>query len=161
MKRILPLNRHIAQRLGFGLVTFMAVLVAIPIVGVIVYILVRGAPAFSWEFLAGFPRDGMRAGGILPAIVGTFYLTIGTAIFSVPLGIAAAIYLSEYAYDTAVTRSIRIAIINLSGIPSVVYGLFGLGLFVLFLKFSTSILSASLTLSIITLPVIISTSEEA
>jgi phosphate transport system permease protein len=103
----------------------------------------------------------MRAGGILPAIVGTLYLTVGTAIFSVPLGIAAAIYLSEYARETALTRAIRIAIINLSGIPSVVYGLFGLGLFVLFLKFGTSILSASLTLSIMTLPVIISTSEEA
>ena len=103
----------------------------------------------------------MREGGIFPAIIGTFYLTIGTAIFSVPLGIAAAIYLSEYAPDNAWTRIIRLAIINLAGIPSVVYGLFGLGLFVLFLKFGTSILAASLTLSIMTLPVIISTSEEA
>ena len=96
-----------------------------------------------------------------PAIVGTFYLTLGTAIFSVPLGIAAAIYLSEYATDNRLTRLIRIAIINLAGIPSVVYGLFGLGLFVLFLKFGTTILAASLTLSIMTLPVIISTAEEA
>jgi phosphate transport system permease protein len=103
----------------------------------------------------------MRAGGILPAIIGTIYLTIGTAIFSVPLGIAAAIYLSEYSADTALTRTIRIAIINLAGIPSVVYGLFGLGLFVLFLNFGTSILAASLTLSIMTLPVIISTAEES
>ncbi len=161
MKSILPISRNITQRLGFGLITLMAALLMIPIVAVIVYILVRGAPAISWEFMAGFPRDGMRAGGILPAIVGTFYLTIGTAIFSVPLGIAAAVYLAEYAADTPVTRTIRIAIINLSGIPSVVYGLFGLGLFVLFLKFGTSILSASLTLSIMTLPVIISTAEEA
>ncbi len=160
-KQTFRLNRHIAERLGFGLITFMAVLVMIPIIAVIVYIVARGAPAISWEFLTGLPRDGMRAGGILPAIVGTFYLTIGTAIFSVPLGIAAAIYLAEYASDTPLTRTIRIAIINLSGIPSVVYGLFGLGLFVLFLKFSTSILSASLTLSIMTLPVIISTAEEA
>ncbi len=161
MNRTFRLNRHVAERLGFGLITLIAVLVMIPIIGVILYILVRGAPAISWEFLSAVPRDGMRAGGILPAIVGTFYLTIGTAIFSVPLGIAAAIYLAEYASDTPVTRTIRIAIINLSGIPSVVYGLFGLGLFVLFLKFGTSILSASLTLSIMTLPVIISTSEEA
>ncbi len=161
MKRSLSLNRHLAQRIGFSVITLMAALLMIPIVGVIIYILVRGAPALSLEFLSGFPRDGMRAGGILPAIVGTFYLTIGTAVFSVPLGIAAAIYLAEYASDTPVTRTIRIAIINLSGIPSVVYGLFGLGLFVLFLKFGTSILSASLTLSIMTLPVIISTSEEA
>jgi phosphate transport system permease protein len=161
MKRIPSLNRHAAQRLGFGLVTFMAVLTMIPIIGVIIFILVRGQSAISWEFLADLPRDGMRAGGILPAIVGTFYLTAGTAVFSVPIGIASAIYLSEYAHDSALTRAIRIAIINLSGIPSVVYGLFGLGLFVLFLKFGTSILSASLTLSIMTLPVIISTAEEA
>jgi phosphate transport system permease protein len=103
----------------------------------------------------------MRAGGILPAIVGTFYLTLGTAIFSVPLGIGAAIYLAEYATENRWTRLIRIAIINLAGIPSVVYGLFGLGLFVLFLHFGTSILAGSLTLSIMTLPVIISTAEEA
>ena len=103
----------------------------------------------------------MREGGILPAIVGTFYLTLGTAVFSVPLGIAAAIYIAEYAPDNAWTRLIRIAIINLAGIPSVVYGLFGLGLFVLFLNFGTSILASSLTLSIMTLPVIISTTEEA
>jgi len=133
----------------------------IPILAVVFYIIKEGAPAISWEFLTAMPRDGMRAGGILPAIVGTFYLTLGTAAFSVPLGIAAAIYLSEYALDTAWTRIIRIAIINLAGIPSVVYGLFGLGLFVIFLKFGTSILAASLTLSIMTLPVIISASEEA
>lgn len=161
MMRRLRLNRHVTERLGFSFLTLMAVVTVVPIVAVVIYILVQGMPAISWEFLSGFPRDGMRAGGILPAIVGTFYLTIGTAVFSVPLGIAAAIYLSEYAADNALTRLIRIAIINLAGIPSVVYGLFGLGLFVLFLKFGTSILAASLTLSIMTLPVIISTAEEA
>ena len=161
MKRTLSLNRHLVQRIGFTGITLMAILTVIPIVAVVVYILVQGAPAISGEFIAGFPRDGMRAGGILPAIVGTLYLTLGTAAFSVPLGIAAAIYLSEYAADTPLTRTIRIAIINLAGIPSVVYGLFGLGLFVLFLKFGTSILAASLTLSIMTLPVIISTAEES
>ena len=103
----------------------------------------------------------MRSGGILPAIVGTLYLTLGTAIFSVPLGLGAAIYLAEYAPENTWTRLIRIAITNLSGIPSVVYGLFGLGLFVLFLNFGTSILAGALTLSIMTLPVIISTAEEA
>jgi len=159
--RRLRLNRHLTERLGFISLTLMAVVTVVPIVAVVIYILSQGLPAISWEFLADFPRDGMRVGGILPAIVGTFYLTIGTAVFSVPLGIAAAIYLSEYAPDNALTRLIRIAIINLAGIPSVVYGLFGLGLFVLFLKFGTSILAASLTLSIMTLPVIISTAEEA
>jgi phosphate transport system permease protein len=155
------LNRNMTQRLGFGLLSLMAAITVLPIIAVVIYIIVQGGGAISLEFLTGFPHDGMRQGGIMPAIIGTFYLTIGTAIFSVPLGVAAAIYLSEYAPENWLTRTIRIAIINLSGIPSVVYGLFGLGLFVLFLKFGTSILSASLTLSIMTLPVIISTAEEA
>lgn len=132
-----------------------------PIILVVAYIFIQGASVISWEFLTSPPSNGMRDGGILPAIIGTFYLTLGTAIFSVPLGIGAAIYLSEYAAESRWTRVIRIAIINLAGIPSVVYGLFGLGLFVIFLNFGTSILAASLTLSIMTLPVIISTSEEA
>ena len=161
MKRTLRISQQLSQRLGFSLLTLMVVATIIPILAVIVYIIYEGAPAISWEFLSGFPRDGMRQGGILPAIVGTFYLTLGTAIFSVPLGIAAAIYLAEYAPENAATRLIRIAIINLAGIPSVVYGLFGLGLFVFFLKFGTSLLSASLTHSIMTLPVIISAAEEA
>lgn len=103
----------------------------------------------------------MRSGGIFPAILGTVYLTFFTTLFSVPLGIAAAIYLSEYASDNRWTRAIRLAIINLAGIPSIVYGLFGLGIFVLFFKLGTSILAASLTLAIMTLPVIISTAEES
>ena len=161
MTKFLSRNRHTVQRLGFSAITLVAVFTVLPIIGTVIYILVKGGSAISLEFLSGFPHDGMRAGGILPAIIGTLYLTIGTAIFSVPLGIAAAIYLSEYAKDNQATRLIRLAIINLAGIPSVVYGLFGLGLFVLFLQFGTSILAASLTLSIMTLPVIISTSEEA
>jgi phosphate transport system permease protein len=139
----------------------VTILVIVPIVIVVGSIIAQGLPAISGEFLFTAPRDGMRAGGIWPAIVGTFWLTIGTAIFSVPLGIAIAIYLSEYARDNNFTRLIRLAIINLAGIPSVVYGLFGLGLFVLALQFGSSILAGSLTLSIMTLPVIISTSEEA
>jgi phosphate transport system permease protein len=141
--------------------TIMSLLTVTPIVLVVLYITIQGLPAISPEFLFTTPREGMRAGGIWPAIVGTFYLTLGTAIFSVPLGIGAAIYLSEYAPDNRWTRLIRIAIINLAGIPSVVYGLFGLGLFVIFLQFGTSILAGSLTLSIMTVPVIISTAEEA
>ncbi len=149
------------QNLGFVLLRLVCILTVLPIIAMVLYIVIRGAPAISWTFLTAMPSDGMRAGGILPAIVGTFYLTLGTAIFSVPLGVAAAIYLAEYAPNNRWTQLIRIAIINLSGIPSVVYGLFGLGLFVLFLHFGTSILSASLTLSIMTLPVIISTTEES
>ncbi|MCD6425589.1 MAG: phosphate ABC transporter permease PstA [Anaerolineales bacterium] len=153
--------RQHKQRLGFSLLTLMTFLTVIPIIGVVIYIVYLGFPAINLEFLTGFPREGMRDGGILPAIIGTFYLTLGTAIFAVPLGIGSAIYLSEYAPDNRATKLIRIAIINLAGIPSVVYGLFGLGLFVLFLGFGTSILAGSLTLSIMTLPVIISTAEEA
>jgi phosphate transport system permease protein len=149
------------QRLGFSLLTLMTFMTVIPIIGVVIYIIYLGLPAINFEFLTGFPREGMREGGILPAIIGTFYLTLGTGIFAVPLGIGSAIYLSEYAPDNRATQLIRIAIINLAGIPSVVYGLFGLGLFVLFLGFGTSILAGSLTLSIMTLPVIISTTEEA
>ncbi len=159
--KLLARNRHSVQRIGYSLITLMALVTVLPIVGTVLFILYQGGSAISWEFLTGFPHDGMRAGGILPAIIGTLYLTVGTAVFSVPLGIAAAVYLSEYAKDNQTTRIIRLAIINLAGIPSVVYGLFGLGLFVLFLKFGTSILAASLTLSIMTLPVIISTAEEA
>jgi len=161
IKKPFAINRNFTQNIGFALLTCMALITVVPIIAVVIYIITQGGGAISLEFLSGFPHDGMRQGGIMPAIVGTFYLTLGTAVFSVPLGVAAAIYLSEYAADNWLTRAIRIAIINLSGIPSVVYGLFGLGLFVLFLKFGTSILSDSLTLSIMTLPVIISTAEEA
>jgi phosphate transport system permease protein len=161
MLKFFARNRHPVQRLGFVAITLMAVATVLPIIGTIIFMILKGSPGISWEFLSGFPHDGMRAGGILPAIVGTLYLTLGTAVFSVPLGIAAAIYLAEYAKENQLTRLIRLAIISLAGIPSVVYGLFGMGLFVLFLQFGTSILAASLTLSIMTLPVIISTAEEA
>jgi phosphate transport system permease protein len=154
-------TRYRTQRLGFSLLTAITVLTIVPIIAVVIYMLIQGLPAISWGFITQMPHDGMRAGGIWPAIIGTLYLTFGTAVFSVPAGIAAAIYLSEYAPDNRWTHLIRIAIINLAGIPSVVFGLFGLGLFVIFLNFGTSILAGSLTLSIMTLPVIISTTEEA
>ena len=155
------MSRFTVQRLGIGFLVLVTIAVIVPIVLVIGTIIVQGLPAINAEFLFGAPRSGMREGGIWPAIVGTFWLTIGTAIFSVPLGVAIAIYLSEYARDSNFTRAIRLAIINLAGVPSIVYGLFGLGLFVLALGFGSSILAGSLTLSIMTLPVIISTAEEA
>jgi phosphate transport system permease protein len=161
MKRSSRLNQNLIQRLGFALLTIMALLTVTPIVLVIGYIIYMGIPAISWDFLSQFPSDGMRAGGIMPAILGTVYLTIGATILCVPLGIAAAVYLAEYAPENNFTRTIRLALINLAGIPSVVYGLFGLGLFVIFMKMGTSILAASLTLAIMTLPVVITTSEEA
>ncbi len=154
-------KRMLYQQLAFAIMTFVASLTVLVIVLIVVYIFTMGYEALSFEFILSPPSDGMRSGGILPAIIGTLYLTIGTAVLAVPIGVGAAIYLSEYASDNQVTRIIRIAITNLAGIPSVVYGLFGLGLFVLFLGFGTSILAASMTLAIMTLPVIISTAEEA
>jgi phosphate transport system permease protein len=155
------LNRYHMQRLGFALLGLITLLVVLPILLVVGMIIVRGLPAISLEFLTAMPRSGMREGGILPAIVGTLLLTLGTALVAIPVGVGGAIYLSEYAADNWLTRAIRLAIVNLAGIPSVVYGLFGLALFVLFLGFGTSILAGSLTLAIMTLPIIISTAEEA
>lgn len=155
------MSAQVTQRIAFTLVTVMAVLVVVPILLVVGYIVVQGLGAISWEFLTDFPRNGMKEGGILPAIIGTVLLTFGTAIASIPIALGAAIYLAEYARDTWLTRTIRLAIINLAGIPSVVYGLFGLGLFVLFLGFGASIVAGSLTLGLMTMPVVISTAEEA
>jgi len=155
------MNRYRVQKLGSSLLILISLIVILPILFVIGSIVVRGIAAIDWEFLTSMPRDGMKAGGIFPAIIGTVLLTLGTAAAAIPVGVGAAIYLSEYAADNWLTRSIRLAIVNLSGIPSVVYGLFGMGLFVLFLQFGTSILAGSLTLAIMTLPVVISTSEEA
>jgi phosphate transport system permease protein len=155
------MSRFAIQRIGITFLALVTIAVIVPIILVIGVIVVQGLPAISPEFLFGMPRSGMREGGIWPAIVGTFWLTVGTAIFSVPLGVAIAIYLGEYARDNKFTRTIRLAIINLAGVPSIVYGLFGLGLFVLAMGMGSSILAGSLTLAIMTLPVIISTAEEA
>jgi len=155
------MSRQTSQRIAFALLTAMAIVVVVPIVVVVGYIVVQGAKAVSWEFLTTFPSNGMREGGIYPAIIGTVILTFGTAIVCMPIAIGAAIYLAEYARDTWLTRAIRLAIVNLAGIPSVVYGLFGLGMFVLFLGLGTSIVAGSLTLGLMTMPVIISTAEEA
>jgi len=154
-------KRYMIQRIGFSLLTLVALASVLPIFLIVYLIVMQGLPALSWEFITGFPSDGMRSGGILPAIVGTVLLTFGTAIFTMPFGIGAAIYLSEYATENRWTRTIRLAIISLAGIPSVVYGLFGLGLFVLFMNMGTSILAGALTLGVMTLPVVISASEEA
>jgi phosphate transport system permease protein len=154
-------SRIAAQRIAFSLLILTTAATVLAILVIILYIFVSGVPAISIGFLTEMPRNGMREGGIWPAIVGTLLLTLGTAAVAVPIGLMAAIYLSEYASDSPFTRTIRIAIINLAGIPSVVYGLFGLALFVIFMRLGSSIAAASLTLAIMTLPVIISTSEEA
>jgi len=153
--------RYTAQKVAFGIITVAAVSVLIPLILVIGYILVQGIGAISWEFITAMPRGGMREGGIFPALIGTIWLTLGAGVTSIPLGVGAGVYLAEYAPDNWFTRTIRLAIINLAGVPSVVYGLFGLGLFVIFLRFGMSILAGSLTLGIMTLPVVISTTEQA
>jgi len=155
------MNRFVVQRVGFAALGLAALVVVLPILLVLATVVAQGIRAVHWEFLAAVPRDGMKAGGIFPAIVGTLLLTLGTALVAIPVGVGGAIYLAEYARDTWFTRAIRLAIVNLAGIPSIVYGLFGLGVFVLFLQFGTSIVAGSLTLAIMTLPVIISTAEEA
>lgn len=155
------MKRQQVQKVAVGLITTVAFLVVVPILLVIVYIVIKGVGTIDWEFLTTPPRNGMKDGGIMPALLGTVILTFGTAIVSIPLAIGAAIYLAEYAGENRLTRWVRLAIVNLAGIPSIVYGLFGLGAFVLFLNFGTSILAGSLTLGIMTLPVVISTAEEA
>jgi len=155
------MSRQQMNRLATALITGVAILVVVPIVLVILFVIYNGIGTISWEFISAPPTNGMREGGIWPALLGTIFLTFGTAIISFPLAIGAAIYLSEYAADNRMTRTVRLAIVNLAGIPSIVYGLFGLGAFVLFMQFGTSILAGSLTLGILTLPVVISTAEEA
>lgn len=133
----------------------------LPVVLILATLVVKGAPAISLEFLTTNPRDGMTAGGILPALVGTIWLVAVALVVSVPVGVAAAIYLTEYAPDNWLTRGINLAIINLAGVPSIVHALFGVGAFVLFFKLGTSILAASLTLGIMALPVVIVSTREA
>lgn len=139
----------------------MTLLLVLPVLIILTLLVVRGAPAISMEFLLAYPKSGMTAGGIFPALLGTIFLVVVALLFSVPLGIAAAIYLSEYAPDNWLTRMINLAIINLAGVPSIVHALFGVGAFVIFFGFGTSILAASLTLAIMTLPVVIVATKES
>lgn len=154
-------KKKIQEKVAFSILTFTMLLVVIPIILIIGFILYKGIGTINWGFITEMPRKGMKEGGIYPAIVGTVYLVLGTMAFSLPLGIGSAIYLNEYATKGRLTKLIRLAILNLAGVPSVVYGLFGLGLFVFFLGFGTSILAGSLTLACLILPVIITASEEA
>ena len=145
-------------RLALGSMTGLLILPVILIMGTLIY---KGAPVISFEFLFTSPTNGMTAGGIFPALLGTVLLVVVALLASVPLGVAAAIYLSEYAPDNWSTRAINLAIINLAGVPSIVHALFGVGAFVIFFKFGTSILAASLTLAIMTLPVVIVATRES
>jgi phosphate transport system permease protein len=153
--------RYIRQRIFFLVLRLAALVITLALLGILAFLFYHGLHAISWDFLTLPPTDSMTKGGIMPAIVGTFYLTIGAILFALPLGVASAIYLTEYAKQGTFIRIIRIAVNCLAGVPSVVFGLFGLGFFVVFLKFGSSILSGALTLGILILPTIIGASEEA
>jgi phosphate transport system permease protein len=152
------LGRQKVFRALLGGMTAILIMPVILILGTLIY---KGAPVISFEFLFTSPTNGMTAGGIFPALLGTILLVVVALLASVPLGVAAAIYLSEYAPDNWFTRTINLAIINLAGVPSIVHALFGLGAFVIFFQFGTSILAASLTLAIMTLPVVIVATRES
>jgi len=154
-------NPRRTQNIAFFFLLLATLLIVVPVGLIIAIIVQKGFPAINWQFLTDIPRQGMRSGGIFPAIVGTIYLVCGAIIFALPIGLLSAIYLSEYSGDNFLTRMIKLAIVNLAGVPSVVYGLFGLALFVVFFKFGASMLSGSLTLGIMILPIIITTSREA
>ncbi|MDR2067178.1 MAG: phosphate ABC transporter permease PstA [Endomicrobium sp.] len=158
---MIKLNPKLSQKLSYTVLFMATMLAIIPVLVIIFLIIKNGASSISWEFLTSMPRNGMRAGGILPAIVGTFSIVLCAIIITLPIGVCAAIYLNEYAKDNLLTRIIKLAIVNLAGVPSVVYGLFGLGIFVMFLELGVSIIAGALTLSIMELPVIITTARSA
>jgi phosphate transport system permease protein len=151
-------RRQNVARIGFLMITALLLLPALAILAVLV---VEGAPGFSWEFFTEKPRDGGAAGGIATALVGTVWLTAVALAVALPLGVSAAIYLSEYARDNWLTRTINVAIVNLAGVPSIVHALFGVGAFVYCLGFGKSILAASCTLAVMTLPVVIVATRES
>lgn len=155
------LSRQVSQRTAFVFLALATAIAVAPVLFIVVYTTINGAGAINWGFLTQFPSQAGKAGGILPAIVGTFYLMLGALIFALPVGVFAGIYLTEYARDNWLTRLINMAIINLAGVPSIVFGLFGLGVFVLAFHFGLSLLAASLTLASQALAMVITTSREA
>ncbi len=154
-------SRRITQRTAFIFLGIATAITVSSVLFIIVYTIVKGSGALSWELLSQFPSKAGREGGILPTIVGTFYLMLGTLLFALPVGVMAGIYLTEYARDNWLTRLINLSIANLAGVPSIVFGLFGLGVFVLAFKFGLSLLAASLTLACQGLAMVITTSREA
>jgi phosphate transport system permease protein len=157
----LNIKNQRVEKLFRTLFLLMTLLLITPVVIILSTLIYKGSPALTIDFLFTSPTDGMTAGGIFPALLGTVWLVSVALLASVPLGVAAAIYLSEYAPDNWFTRMINLAIINLAGVPSIVHALFGVGAFVIFFKFGTSILAASLTLAIMTLPVVIVATKES
>ena len=152
-------KKRLAERLAFGIFIALGFLVVGVLFVILGFILIKGFSVISWDFLTTMPSDGMTKGGIYPAIIGTFCLIGGSVLFSFPIGVLAGIYMNEYAKKGFLVRFIRMMTNNLAGIPSIVFGLFGISLFVNTLGFGDSILAGSLTLGLLTLPVIIRTTE--
>lgn len=155
------MDRKTSEVIAFAVLRAAAFVVVLPVLLIVYFLVRKGAPALSWKFLTTMPANGMTEGGILSPMVGTLYLVVCTAAIALPLGLLSAIYLSEYAKPGFFTRMVRMAIVNLAGVPSVVYGLFGYGVFVLLLSMGVSIIAGSLTLALLILPVVIVSAEEA
>ena len=154
-------RRNLSEKLGFSFLRLMTLIVLFIVVFILIDIISKGGQVISWDFLTDKPKNGMTTGGIWPCIVGTFWVSALTMLFSLPVGIFAAIYLNEYATQGRLVRLIRLSIRNLSGVPSIVYGLFGFTLFVALFKFGLSVISSGFTLGLLTLPWTITASEEA
>ncbi len=154
-------RKMLAQNVAFGLFKVLSGVIVTILFVILGFIIVKGASVLSWDFITTPPTDGMKGGGIWPAIVGTFYLMVGSALFAFPLGIMSGIYMNEYASKGKIVRFIRMMTNNLAGIPSIVFGLFGMSLFVGFFGFGDSIIAGSLTLGLLALPLVIRTTEEA
>ncbi len=157
----IDLKKRTSQKFAFGFFTLLSYLVVAILFVILGFIIIKGGSVISWDFLTKAPEEGMTKGGIFPAIVGTFYLIAGSSIISFPIGIMSGIYMNEYATNGKVVRFIRIMTNNLSGVPSVVFGLFGMSLFVNTLGWGDSIIAGSFTLALMSLPLIIRTTEEA
>jgi len=157
----IEMRKRISQRIFFGLFAVISASIVLLLFVILGFILSRGIPALSWEFLTKMPEDGMTKGGIYPAIIGTLCLMLGAVVFSFPIGIMSGIYINEYAKDGFIKRFIKQMTNNLAGVPSIVFGLFGMAMFVQGFKFGDSILAGSLTLGLLVLPIVIRTTEEA
>ena len=148
-------KKRTSQKVAFGIFTLLSYLVVVILFLILGFIIIQGGKVISWDFLTEAPADGMTAGGIFPAIVGTLYLVLGSSLISFPIGIMSGIYMNEYATNGKIIRFIRIMTNNLSGVPSVVFGLFGMSLFVVTLGWGDSIIAGSFTLALMSLPLII------
>lgn len=154
-------RKRTSQYVAFGLFRLLSLCVVLILFAILGFIIYKGVGVINWEFISSAPREGMTAGGVWPAIVGTFYLMVGSALFAFPIGVMSGIYMNEYAPKGKLVRFIRVMTNNLSGIPSIVFGLFGMALFVNYLGFGDSILAGSLTLGLLCVPIVIRTTEEA